>query len=159
MADVLSTDLLVFSEPRAASYERHDLQVREDAEQRAKDGAALRDLAVCRGVDNLRQALIARLLTPQRSYAALGHPEYGSRLHELLGEPLTATTLARARTFVLQAFQAESRVQRVERLEVDTIPGRRHLVEIHALLVVGGAGQPEMVEFATVYSLSGSGPE
>ena len=45
------------------------------------------DLRTVDGRDNLAQAVINRLLTRQGELAALGHPRYGSRLHELIGEP------------------------------------------------------------------------
>src|SRR5881394_1026881 len=44
------------------------------------------DLAMARGVENLQQALILRLLTPLGSLSDLGHAGYGSRLHELIGQ-------------------------------------------------------------------------
>src|SRR5947209_14155752 len=50
------------------------------------------DLQVVSGTDNLAQAVLMRLLTPRGELAALGHPEYGSRLHELVGRQNTATT-------------------------------------------------------------------
>jgi hypothetical protein len=44
------------------------------------------DLGIARGVENLQQALILRLLTPLGSLRALGHATYGSRLHEVIGQ-------------------------------------------------------------------------
>ena len=52
----------------------------------------LMDLGVVSGLDNLGQAVILRLLTPKGELAPLAHPEYGSRLHELVGRQNTATT-------------------------------------------------------------------
>ena len=43
------------------------------------------DLATTAGRDNLAQAITMRLLTPRGELAELGHPDYGSRLHELIG--------------------------------------------------------------------------
>lgn len=70
------------------------------------------DLAMARGVDDLQQALILRLLTPQGSLRELGHAAYGSRLHELIGEENTAATRLRARVYVLQALAQEPRVEK-----------------------------------------------
>ena len=76
------------------------------------------DLATAAGIDALRQALVLRLLTPLGSLADLGHERYGSRLHELIGEPWSAALGLRARAWVLQALSREPRVQRVLALEV-----------------------------------------
>ena len=45
------------------------------------------DLAVTSGVDAAVQFLVDRLKTQQGELTALGHPEYGSRHHELIGQP------------------------------------------------------------------------
>lgn len=71
------------------------------------------DLALLRGADNLKQALLLRFLTPVGKLAALGHPDYGSRLFELIGELNNETNRNRAKLFVLQALAAEPRVKEV----------------------------------------------
>jgi phage baseplate assembly protein W len=47
-------------------------------------------------VDNLKQALLLRFLTPTGELALLGHPDYGSRLSELIGELNNETNRNRA---------------------------------------------------------------
>jgi phage baseplate assembly protein W len=69
------------------------------------------DLDVMSGRENLAQALILRLLTPQGSLAALGHAGYGSRLHELVGKIKTDTVRNLCRAFVLEAVAQEPRVE------------------------------------------------
>ena len=54
----------------------------------------LLDYSTLDGRDNLAQAIVMRLLTPRGELAELGHPEYGSRLNELLGAPNTETRAA-----------------------------------------------------------------
>ena len=71
------------------------------------------DLATLDGRDNLAQAVIMRLLTPRGELAALGHPEYGSRLHELIGERNTPTNRNRVRLHILEALQREPRIAEV----------------------------------------------
>ena len=78
------------------------------------------DLDIAAGRDCLRQALVLRLLTPKGSLRDLGHASYGSRLHELIGEPNTPDNRLRARSFVLQALSEERRVAEV--LELDVRP-------------------------------------
>ncbi|GAB4525774.1 MAG: hypothetical protein OHK0046_41960 [Anaerolineae bacterium] len=84
--------------------------------------AAAGDLALYSGQANLMQALYLRFLTRVGELAPLGHPAYGSRLHELLGEPNTALTRQRARMFVLQALEDEPRVVQVLSVEVTPAP-------------------------------------
>lgn len=89
----------------------------------ARTGAdRLFDLDTHSGVDNLAQALLLRFLTPLGELAALGHPDYGSRLAELVGELNTETVRNRAKLFVLQALGGEPRVREV--LAVDVTQGR-----------------------------------
>jgi phage baseplate assembly protein W len=68
------------------------------------------DLDLMAGRENLAQALILRLLTPRGSLAALGHAEYGSRLHELIGKLKTDAVRNLCRAFVLEAVAQEPRV-------------------------------------------------
>lgn len=78
------------------------------------------DLERLPGVGNLQQALLLRFLTPVGDLAALGHPDYGSRLFELIGELNNETTRNRAKLFVLQALAAEPRVEEVRSVRVTT---------------------------------------
>jgi phage baseplate assembly protein W len=84
------------------------------------EGAGGVDLERVGGVDNLQQALLLRFLTPVGGLAQLGHPRYGSRLFELVGEPNTETNRNRAKLFVLEALAAEPRVAEVLRVTVTT---------------------------------------
>lgn len=77
------------------------------------------DLATADGLDALRQALALRLLTPVGGLASLGHPAYGSRLHELIGEPWSPALGLKARAHVLRAVAQEPRVERVLALTID----------------------------------------
>lgn len=76
------------------------------------------DLETLTGADNLIQALLLRFLTPVGELALLGHPDYGSRLAELIGELNTETNRNRAKLYVLQALAAEPRVNKVLSIQV-----------------------------------------
>src|SRR3954452_13199818 len=89
--------------------------------QGGETGTALEPLT---GVDNLKQALLLRFLTPAGELAPLGHKDYGSRLHELIGELDTETNRNRAKLFVLQALAGEPRIEKVLNLSVTS--DRRH---------------------------------
>jgi phage baseplate assembly protein W len=93
------------------------------------------DLRTVAGVENLQQALLLRFLTPLGDLAPLGHPRYGSRLFELVGELNTETTRNRAKLFVLQALADEPRVQEVLSVTVGVAPAAREQVEIRVALV------------------------
>ncbi|NDJ19009.1 GPW/gp25 family protein [Myxacorys almedinensis] len=92
------------------------------------------DLALLQGADNLRQALLLRFLTPVGELTALGHPNYGSRLIELIGELNSETNRNRAKLFVLQALAAEPRVKEVRSVVVTPDPRDRTRVNIHISL-------------------------
>ena len=93
------------------------------------------DLATVTGNENLQQALLVRMLTEVGELAHLGHPEYGSRLHELIGEPNTPATRDRAKLYALQALTAEPRVATVRSVTVTTHPSDRTRIEVRAAVV------------------------
>ena len=77
-----------------------------------------RDLALTDGIDNFTQAVANRLKTRQGELAALGHPNYGSRHHELLGEPNVDRTRNLIKLYVLQALRDELRIEKVLEVKV-----------------------------------------
>ena len=54
-----------------------------------------------------------RLKTQRGELAPLGHPDYGSRHHELIGQPNVERTRNLIKLYVLQALADEPRVQKV----------------------------------------------
>lgn len=80
--------------------------------------------------DNLKQAVLIRLLTPRGELSALGHPEYGSRLHELIGRQNTDTIRDLIRLFILESLQFESRIEEVITLTVVPVKGTRDRVKV-----------------------------
>lgn len=109
MSDVLGTDLRVLlGPPGMAAHDAAGLDLRLGAGvvDRGADGPQL-----VSDRHNLGQALVLRLLTPRGALADLGHAEYGSRLHELIGERRDEASRARCKAFVLEAVAAEPRVQ------------------------------------------------
>jgi phage baseplate assembly protein W len=107
----------------------------------------LLDFDTVDGRDNLGQAILMRLLTPRGELAELGHPEYGSRLHELLGAPNSETRRGLAKLFVLDALAQQPRIAKVLEVTVvrhdDRTTERRHLVDI--VVRVQPIGQTESV--------------
>jgi phage baseplate assembly protein W len=89
------------------------------------------DFVTVSGRPNLSQAVILRLLTPRGELESLGHPDYGSRLHELIGRVNTETTRHLVKLHILESLQAEPRVE-PKKTNVQTIPtpGRRDSVDV-----------------------------
>ena len=110
----------------------------------AAEGAhTLLDYQTIDGRDNLGQAVLMRLLTPRGELAELGHPEYGSRLDELLGAPNSETRRGLAKLFVLEALAQEPRIAKVEEVTVTPAIESNDLVDI--LIRVQPVGAAETV--------------
>ena len=71
------------------------------------------DLATVTGRNNLAQAVINRLLTRRGELTALGHPDYGSRLYELVGELNNLRIRALAELYIRDCLAQEKRIEKV----------------------------------------------
>jgi phage baseplate assembly protein W len=76
------------------------------------------DLDVVEGVPAAVQLFVNRLKTHKGELAPLGHPEYGSRHHELIGQPNVERTRALIKLHVLEALTHEPRIEKVLRCDV-----------------------------------------
>lgn len=143
------TDLRLLGDlDHAADRDRgSDLLVRRAAR------SGLVDADTVSAVDNLKQALLLRFLTHMGELAGLGHPEYGSRLVELIGELNTETTRNRAKMFTLQALAGEPRVRQVLDVQVRQPPGDPNRVEISVSLLAIDSDSPLNLVFG--FSLEG----
>lgn len=92
------------------------------------------DLDTVSGVDNLRQALEMRLLVRRGELSRLGHPQYGGRLHELVGEPLDRPLIQLMRRFVRQTLLADPRVAAIAWLDLRLLKDHPGAVEVEALI-------------------------
>lgn len=72
-----------------------------------------RDLAVADRLRAADQLLVNRLMTRKGELAALGHPDYGSRHHELIGEPNVPRTRNLIKLYVLEALRGEPRISEI----------------------------------------------
>jgi phage baseplate assembly protein W len=107
----MGRDLLLTWTLRGGFYEGADL-----TDLRGRAGR--RDLRVAESIDNATQAIVNRLKTQRGELAALGHPDYGSRHHELIGEPNVARTRNLVKLYILQALRDEPRIEKVLRATV-----------------------------------------
>ena len=71
------------------------------------------DLAVATDLTAIDQFLVNRVMTRRGELAPLGHPNYGSRHHELIGEPNTETTRRRIKVRILEALRDEPRIEEI----------------------------------------------
>ena len=124
----------------------------EDADLESGRPRAGRDLLVGEGFDNLTQAIANRLKTRKGELASLGHPDYGSRHHELVGEPNVDRTRNLIKLYVLQALRDEPRIERVlsAAVKADHAPPR-DVVRIE--LSVRVIGEPAPLNLVVPFSL------
>jgi phage baseplate assembly protein W len=71
------------------------------------------DLAVASEIHSAEQMLVNRLMTHKGELTPLGHPEYGSAHHDLLGEPNVERTRNLIKVRVLEALRHEPRIDKV----------------------------------------------
>ena len=130
LEELFGTDLglLPDVERENSRFPGADLRTVERPERGSRDNPLPVDLRTVGGAENLQQALLLRFLTPVGELAALGHPRYGCRLHELIGELNNDTTRNRAKMFVLQALADEPRVAEV--VSVSVTPSRADPVQV-----------------------------
>ncbi|MFG6489103.1 GPW/gp25 family protein [Roseateles sp. BYS78W] len=88
------------------------------------------DIALAAGNDDIVQALALRLRVRVGELALLGWPDYGSRLHELIGEPDLPRTRLKAQAFARAAIEADPRVAKVDAVEIVSIPGERQILRL-----------------------------
>jgi phage baseplate assembly protein W len=86
------------------------------------------DLQTVSGRENLGQALMQRLLTRKGELADLGHPGYGSRLHELIGQPNNQATRDLVRLYAKECVMQEPRVKDIVDVKVTPVSGDPHAV-------------------------------
>lgn len=91
----------------------------------------LKDIATITGIENLQQSIINRIMTKRGELDELGHPEYGSRHHNLIGEPNTESNRNLIKFHILECLSHEPRVERILRTQVKTDTDNRGLVRIY----------------------------
>lgn len=115
------------------------------------------DLETIDGRDNLQQALLLRFLTRRGELAILGHPDYGSRLYELIGELNGQAQRNRAKLYTLEALDGEPRVAKVLSVTATQNAADRTRVDIAVSLLAIDAPTPLNFVFA-VFTGGAVGP-
>ena len=113
MSDNLATDI-------ALALRHSELRpvYRVTSRRYRRERRSFEDLRVVSGRENLAQAIVLRLLTPVGELVALGHPDYGSRLHELIGRENTETTRNLVKLYILESLAREPRLEQVSAVRV-----------------------------------------
>lgn len=135
----------------AGPVSRPDLQsfVREDISPRA------RDLQVVVGRSNLVQALILRLMTQRGELEPLGHPNYGSRHHELIGEPNVETNRNLLKLRILECLKQEPRLQRIVKVDVQALGRAVNRDKVKVDITVEMKGSPDPLNFVLPFNFGG----
>jgi phage baseplate assembly protein W len=110
-----------------------------------------KDLAVASGVDAAAQTLVNRLKTQRGELASLGHPDYGSRHHELIGEPNVERTRNLVKLHVLEALTHEPRVEKVLSVQV-TAPHDPPRSDVRIELDLQLVGEPAPLNLVVPFS-------
>lgn len=86
------------------------------------------DLGLAHGNENIVQALTLRLRVRRGELAPLGWPAYGSRLHELIGEPNINRIHVRLMAYARSAIEEDPRVTEVGAISAS--PSGRDMVRL-----------------------------
>lgn len=147
LAPLLGRDLHLDYAEHGGFYEDADLR-----DIRTVQRLAQRDLQLSDGVDNLTQAIANRLKTRKGELAPLGHPNYGSRHHELIGEPNVERTRNLIKLYILQALRDEPRIEKVLSVAVraEQSPPRE---KVRVEMSVRVMGEPTPLNLVLPFSL------
>lgn len=144
MSDLFKTDLaLARRERNTPTSDRAFVDLRD----------ARGDLVLADGRVNLAQALLNRLYTRRGALASTGHPDYGSRLHQLVGEPDSRRTRALADFYIREALTADPRVAEVADVAFDAPPRNsplRNALQVRVAVVPVGGGEPLALSLSAV---------
>lgn len=88
------------------------------------------DLSVASGNANIIQALILSLKVRKGELSSLGWPNYGSRLHELIGQPNNSRTHIILMAHARNAIEQDPRVEELLQVRTVVLPGERSVVRL-----------------------------
>lgn len=92
-------------------YQQHG--TRDEVFELTGDGKG--DIALAAGVENIRQAVIARLIT--RRGSLINNPNYGSELETLLGKPVNSMTLKLVDDEIVRTIKKDGRISEVIKVD------------------------------------------
>lgn len=96
---------------------------------------------------NLSQAIINSLRTRRGELSDLGHPNYGSRLYELIGEPNNERTRNLARIYASECIVRDPRVQEIVDIKVNTPKDDPYRIDLDIAVLPIGSSTPLNIVF------------
>jgi len=105
------------------------------------------DLETVSGRENLGQAILHRLLTRRGELSDTGHPNYGSRLHELIGEPNNDRTRDLLRLYAKECITQEARVKDIMGISVSVPADNPHIVLLDITVMPAKSSVPMNLVF------------
>jgi phage baseplate assembly protein W len=112
---------------------------------RASNGALVADAAATRGVDNAVQAVIHRIKTVHGELAGLGHPDYGSKHHTLIGQPNSVKNRNLVKLYILQALAREPRIEKILKADLVPDPQRDRVTIALTIRFIGDQAEANLV--------------
>jgi phage baseplate assembly protein W len=110
------------------------------------------DLGLAHGNENIVQALTLRLRVRRGELAPLGWPAYGSRLHELIGEPNIGRIHVRLMAYARSAIEEDPRVAEVGTISAS--PSGRDAVRL--IMEIRLIEEPNPLNMVFDFDLEGS---
>jgi phage baseplate assembly protein W len=155
--DFIGTDLHLgfVADEEGRTYSGPSTRIDLQAETRADVAPRARDLSVISGRANLVQALIVRLATERGELAPLGHPDYGSRHHDLIGEPNTETNRNLVKLHVLACLRQEPRLEEIVSVNVRPASGREERQTVTIDVEAIARGDPTPLSLVIPFSFAG----
>ncbi len=84
---------------------------------------------------NVGQAIVSRLRVRKGELIDLGHPQFGSRLYELIGEPNNETTRELVRNIAKESLNADPRIKEIRRIDAKLSRFDPHRVDLEVSVV------------------------
>ncbi len=140
--DILGTDIKVIAD------ESDGKDLTRITSERGKE-----DIASVSGLDNLVQALNLRLNAPKGALRELGHPNYGSRLHTLIGKLNTRFNRKLLEAYIRECLRREPRVGEIIHIDIETLKTEPGAVQVHA--AVKPINHPEPLNLVFPFTFEG----
>ena len=102
---------------------------------------------------NLVQAILHRLTTEEGELYDIGHADYGSRLHELIGEPNNARTREMLMNLVKECLAEEPRI--LEVTDIKVTPNQYDLNRLDIEITVLPIGKSTLLGVSYPFNLEG----
>jgi phage baseplate assembly protein W len=100
------------------------------------------DIATISGTENVQQSIINRIMTRKGELAALGHPEYGSKHYDLIGELNSESNRNLLKFYILECLSHEPRVEKILRTQIKADADNRSLVRIYLKIKIINVTSP-----------------